>query len=55
MFELSNINPYIEEILGKSLEKRISPKEALNLMKTTGRELQALLVTADLSTRKDCR
>ena len=52
MFELSNIDPYIEEILGKSLEKRISPNEALNLMKTTGRELQALLVTADFNEKR---
>src|ERR1700690_822706 len=47
MFELLNIDPHIEEILNKSLEKRISSNEALELIKTTGRELQALLITAD--------
>ena len=48
MFEQFKIDTQIEEILGKSLEKRISTKEALILMKTTGRELQALLITADI-------
>ena len=48
MFEQLNIDNRIEEILGKSLEKRISPKEAFMLMKTTGMELQALLITADI-------
>ena len=47
MFEQLNIDTHIEEILNKSLEKRISPDEALKLIKTTGRELQALLITAD--------
>src|ERR1039458_8791850 len=48
MFELLNIDTPIEEILRKSLEKQISCNEALKLMKTTGRELQALLMTADI-------
>ena len=48
MFEQLNIDTHIEEILGKSLENRISSEEALKLMETTGRELQALLITADI-------
>ncbi len=47
MFEQLNIDTHIEEILGKSLETRISNEEALILMNTTGRELQALLIAAD--------
>jgi FO synthase subunit 2 len=47
MFEQFNINTHIEEILSKSLETKISPSEALKLMETTGKELQALLITAD--------
>lgn len=52
MFEQLNIDTQIEEILGKSLETRISPEEALMLMETTGREFQALLIAAD-SLRED--
>ena len=48
MLEQLNIDTHIEDILGKSLDKRISHKEALTLMKTTGRELQALLIIADI-------
>jgi len=48
MFEQLNIDTHIEEILGKSLETRISRDEAFELMKTTGRELQALIITADI-------
>ena len=48
MFEQLNIDTHIEEILEKSLENRISSDEALKLMKTTGKELQALLITADI-------
>ena len=47
MFEQLNIKPQIEDILEKSLECRISCEEALKLMETTGRELQALLIAAD--------
>jgi FO synthase subunit 2 len=47
MFEQLNIDPHIEEILEKSLETRISGEEALKLIKTTGREFQALLMAAD--------
>jgi 5-amino-6-(D-ribitylamino)uracil---L-tyrosine 4-hydroxyphenyl transferase len=47
MFEQLNIDTHIEEILGKSLETQISYEEALILMNTTGRELQALLIAAD--------
>jgi 5-amino-6-(D-ribitylamino)uracil---L-tyrosine 4-hydroxyphenyl transferase len=47
MFGQLNIDTHIEEILEKSLEKKLSPENALTLMKTTGRELQALLITAD--------
>lgn len=47
MFEKLNIKPQIEEILEKSLKKKISQQEALKLMETTGRELQALLIAAD--------
>ncbi len=48
MFEQFNIDPHIEEILTKSLETRISSEEAVTLMKSTGIELQALLITADI-------
>lgn len=47
MFEQLNIDTQIEEILNKSLETIITCDEALKLMKTTGKELQALLITAD--------
>jgi FO synthase subunit 2 len=47
MFEQLNIDPQIAEILEKSLKTRISREEALELMKTTGRDFQALLMTAD--------
>jgi len=48
MFEQLNIDTHIEEILGKSLETRISREEAFELIKTTGRELQALIIAADI-------
>ena len=48
MFELLNIDTHIGEILEKSLNKKISANDAINLMETTGRELQALLITADI-------
>ncbi|AEG17723.1 5-amino-6-(D-ribitylamino)uracil--L-tyrosine 4-hydroxyphenyl transferase CofH [Methanobacterium paludis] len=47
MFEQFNIDPQIEEILNKAIKTRISQDEALKLMETTGRELQALLMAAD--------
>ena len=48
MFEQLNINSNIEEILEKSLKTIISPDEGLKLINTTGMELQALLIAADL-------
>ena len=54
MLELLKIDTHIEDILMNSLEKRISSKEALTLMKTTGRELQALLITADIRREQYC-
>lgn len=48
MFEQLKIDNHIDEILTKSLEANISNEEALILMNTTGRELQALLVAADI-------
>ncbi|MDD3986015.1 MAG: 5-amino-6-(D-ribitylamino)uracil--L-tyrosine 4-hydroxyphenyl transferase CofH [Methanobacterium sp.] len=48
MFEQLKIDNHIEEILGKSLKTNISNEEAVILMNTTGRELQALLVAADV-------
>lgn len=47
MFERVDIDPQIEEILEKSLKNRISTQEALKLIETTGKELYALLITAD--------
>ncbi len=47
MFERLNIDPHIEEILDKSMKTSISQEEALKLMETTGKELHALLITAD--------
>ena len=46
------IDPQIEEILEKSTRTRISRQEAFKLMETTGRELQALLITADTMREK---
>lgn len=48
MFERLDIDPQIEEILEKSLKTRISTDEAVKLIQTTGKELQALLLIADL-------
>lgn len=48
MFEQLNISPQVEEILEKSLKMGISKEEALKLMETTGRELQALIIAADM-------
>lgn len=52
MFEKLKIDPLVEEILEKSMEKRISEDEALELMKTNGNELEALILAAD-TLRKD--
>jgi len=48
MFERLDIDPQIEEILKKSLKTRISSEEANKLIQTTGKEFQALLITADM-------
>ncbi len=48
MFNDLNIDPEIRNILEKSIEKEISTDDAKKLMKTGGKELQALLLTADL-------
>jgi 5-amino-6-(D-ribitylamino)uracil---L-tyrosine 4-hydroxyphenyl transferase len=47
MFDHLHIDPQIEEILDKSMKTTISRQEALQLMETTGTELQALLIAAD--------
>jgi FO synthase subunit 2 len=47
MMERLDIDPQIEEILEKSMKNRISQQEAFKLMETTGKELYALLITAD--------
>ena len=48
MFDKLNIDPQIKEILEKAFDDEISKDEALKLMKVKGRELQALIFTADL-------
>lgn len=52
MFEKLDINPQIEEILEKALKSPISQEEALKLIKTTGKEFHALIMSAD-SLRED--
>jgi len=47
MFERVDIDPQIEEILEKSIKRRISTQEAVKLIETTGKELYALIMTAD--------
>jgi FO synthase subunit 2 len=47
MFERVDIDPQIEEILEKATKTRISRDEAVKLMKTTGTEFHALIITAD--------
>ena len=47
MLERLDIDPQIEDILEKSMKTRISQQEAFKLIETTGKELQALLITAD--------
>ncbi|HOI39579.1 MAG TPA: 5-amino-6-(D-ribitylamino)uracil--L-tyrosine 4-hydroxyphenyl transferase CofH [Methanobacterium sp.] len=48
MYKTLDIEPTIEEILNKSLKEFISYDEALELIKTTGHEYQALIRAADL-------
>lgn len=48
MFDRLHIDPQIEEILHKSMQNIISSHEALQLMETTGTDLQALLIAADI-------
>ncbi|MGC9516779.1 MAG: 5-amino-6-(D-ribitylamino)uracil--L-tyrosine 4-hydroxyphenyl transferase CofH [Methanomicrobiales archaeon] len=48
MFSKLNIDPHIEDILQKAMDKEISIPEAETLMKTNGKEFQALIVTSDL-------
>ncbi|MCC7563531.1 MAG: CofH family radical SAM protein, partial [Methanobacterium sp.] len=48
MYKTLDIEPTIEEILNKSLKEVISYDEALELIKTTGNEYQALIRAADL-------
>lgn len=48
MFARVDIDPQIEEILEKSMKTRISSEEAVKLIKTTGKELHALILAADL-------
>lgn len=52
MFERVEIDPQIEEILQKAINKRISSEEAVKLIKTTGKELYALTFTADILREK---
>lgn len=52
MFERVEIDPQIEEILKKAINKRISSEEAVKLIKTTGKELYALTFTADILREK---
>jgi len=47
MNKTPDIEPTIEEILNKALEKPISREEALKLIETTGDEYQALIRAAD--------
>lgn len=48
MFDKLNIDPQIKRILEKSTDEEISTDDALKLMKTQGREFQALIFTADM-------
>ncbi len=47
MVERLDIDLRIGEILEKSMKNRISQQEAFKLMETTGKELYALLITAN--------
>lgn len=48
MFSKLNIDPQIEKILEKALEREISVEEAEILMKTDGKEFHALILSADI-------
>ncbi len=48
MFKELNIDPEVQKILEESIQREISTEEAEKLMKTGGKELQALIITADL-------
>lgn len=48
MYKSPDIEPTIEEILNKAFKTAISSEEALQLINTTGYELQALIQAADL-------
>ncbi|WP_414468522.1 5-amino-6-(D-ribitylamino)uracil--L-tyrosine 4-hydroxyphenyl transferase CofH [Methanobacterium sp. ACI-7] len=52
MFDKLNIDPDISRILEKSMDDLISADEALKLMKTKGKEFQALVLTADMLREK---
>lgn len=52
MFEKLNIDPQINKILEKAIDSRISNEEALKLMKTQGKEFQALIIAADILREK---
>ena len=48
MFDKPNIDPQIRKILENSIDEEISKDEAEKLMKTRGKELQTLILTADM-------
>lgn len=52
MFSKLNIDPQINEILEKAMDSKISANEALRLMKTQGKEFQALILAADILREK---
>jgi len=52
MFKELNIDPQIRKILEESFQRAISTEEAQILMKVSGKELQALIITADLIREK---
>jgi 5-amino-6-(D-ribitylamino)uracil---L-tyrosine 4-hydroxyphenyl transferase len=47
MFEKLNIDPQIDELINRAIESEISKEDALTLMNTKGRELEALILAAD--------
>lgn len=49
MFEEFKIDPEINKILKKSLDHEISTNEAVKLMNTRGKEMQALILAADMA------
>jgi len=52
MFDKLNIGSLVKEVLEKSIDYEISSKEAEILMKTQGREFQALVLAADFIREK---